>query len=294
MSLKEEFRRFQQWLFGPIGVDLARYFRVALAFKMLCTFAGMSRLPLGPTRLCLLLVLFLALGLTASRRYSRYGFLIYFGAVLHQVIRTFPLTINHFLLELLILFILLLFPTSPHDPEKSQEVDGTALRILQINILFVWFYSGIQKLVHGYYLNGEMFALTTFFEPADGLGRSLQAVSSFFSTTKFPLSVTDTFANIGIPLNHAQQVFFLGASWFTVLMELSLPLMMLFRQTRGFASVSLVVAQILVGISAGELDFTLTGVGVLLLFIPRSFRWTYSLYAVACMIFLFRNVAHHL
>ena len=66
-------------------------------------------------------------------------------------------------------------PSKGEEVEKSEYklLDGTALRLIQIGILTVYFYGGVHKLVHGFWLEGEFLIQTLFKQGNGGLGKTL-------------------------------------------------------------------------------------------------------------------------
>ncbi len=107
----------------------------------------------------LVLVLISALGVTTlSAKWGRLGFA---GLALAQMVRIgidFPTTGNHSYLELLLCVLCASF-----DVADRQE-RPLLLRTVRWMTCVVFFYAGVQKLVHSYYFRGEMLAYATGLE----------------------------------------------------------------------------------------------------------------------------------
>ena len=79
-------------------------------------------------------------------------FLVLGLAMLAHLYARFPQSGNHVYLQCLVVFTLAL---TRFDEARERQSLVAALRWVTI---FVFFYAGVQKLVHGYYVRGEVFA----------------------------------------------------------------------------------------------------------------------------------------
>lgn len=243
--------------------------------------------------------LFAALILASKPRLYRLGFLIFLGFSAHHIFRTFPYTINHMFLETVFIAVLVLFPARETTDSGEALVDGTATRILQIGILAVWFFSGVQKIVQGYYLSGEMFAFQTLFQPDGDLALALRKGFAFlsryfetpFARTALPIAVPELFQNAHLAFSGVEKAYFMAPAWLIVIAEVFLPVAFLRRSLRNFAVTALVGCQMLVGWMASEYDFSLTGLAILFSFFPDRCRQTYPALAIAALgYFIFESV----
>ncbi len=73
------------------------------------------------------------------------------------------------------------------------------------------------------------------------------------------------------------QVFFLlGFSWITIIVELALPLLVLFSRYKNYAIAGLFIFQFIIAYFSGEIDFAFTAFAILLLFIPKIAPLSYT------------------
>lgn len=213
---------------------------------------------------------------------ARLGAVIWFIIMLGQVLRTWPLTINHFFLETA---ILLLFAcngghAAPSNarPERSRE--GQLIWALWVTMLSLWFYSGLQKLLHGYYVGGELFASYALLDHSTVLGGRLRALLAAFgpSPTLAPLGSGD----LAVSVSHHWVL--LLSSWAVLGSELAAPLLTLLPRFRRLGVGLLVSLQAGVAGFSGEYDFALTGLAVLGLSSTTHVTLRYTLLAVAAVL----------
>lgn len=279
-------KRLENWLHQPIEDEVFRFFRLVFSCKFLLTAVWLIYPEWGFSKEWLIAILAVAFFLATRRTPDLYltGFAVFLVFALWHVFRTLPFTLNHFILETFLILILLLFPARPCQTGRKSLVDGRASRLIQASLLTVWFYSGLQKIAHGYYLDGEMYALYAFFAERSELGRTLRMllpVASFGNISMsalVPISPAplEIFQNIRLPVSSAERLFLVSAGISTVVAEFLLPIfVVLFRSCRTPALILLILAQVAVGAATGELDFTMSGLVAWILFFPKTVRWSY-------------------
>jgi hypothetical protein len=236
------------------------FFRVFLAIKIATPFL----FPQGNFLLFdpkTLLILF-ALCVVPLRKYYLPGLLVILGLSAYEIFRSWPFTINHSGLEFVIVALLCL------DSEKNDEYRfPSCVDMIRILMLSVWFYSGIHKLLQGYYLNGEFFALEVLSNRTT-LGMKLRELLQIFGSFE-NFHALDCCTSSKLLMKDGHTAFFLILSWLTILTELALPFTLLFKRTRAVGFLSIFFFQGTIAYFSGEIDFAFTAFGVLLLFVPR-------------------------
>jgi len=175
-----------------------------------------------------------------------------------QLFLTFPLTDNHFMLELLCVVLLALI--GGNDGATDRALTLASLRWLAAIVLF---HTGLQKVLYGHYFGGEFLA--------------------------FMVAVGDRFADIFQPFIPAGEIARLesydpmqtGAGPFRVsylplvavsnavyLAELVLPALLIWQRTRTLALIATTAFLLAIQLGARELGFALLFVNLLLLFSP--------------------------
>lgn len=208
------------------------------------------------------------------RRTAQLGTFIWFNLIGLQLVRTWPYTLNHFILEELVLLVLLAFPVrfnAEHGREPLQE-----LQLLWVTLLSVWFFAGLQKLGHGHYLNGESMALPLLVGD-DGLGRGLRMGLRLLRAPFGSAALVSGDAAGAAPLDVLARIYCVGVSWLVILAEVGLPLLALVPHTRRVATVGLCLAQCSVGLLSGEIDFAILGLGLIALGSARHIHARYAL-----------------
>lgn len=195
-----------------------------------------------------------ALVACASSPLSRVGMIGVLATCLWHVWVTFPYTINHHFLEALIAFVLLMWPPR------------LAALIIKVAIGSLWFFSGVQKLVHGYWTNGEFLAVRYLF----GKGRFRNILPKYLPAPFY--KPYREFFEIGLDGGSFEATwwmiaFILAISWFVIIAEIGLPFLLLSSKYRKLGAVLLICIQLFVGIESQEQSFMYTGVACLLLFL---------------------------
>jgi hypothetical protein len=210
--------------------------------------------------------LFFCTFLMFSQKTFRFSCSIIFLYKLFWVWLKFPFTANHYYFELFVAAFLFLFPGE--ELGEAEKSDGTALRLIQVSILSLYFYGGLHKLVHGLWINGE-FLLQEFLEKNNGgLGWTLNHFISFIDKT--PLLAPLTFSQ-GMEVT-AFQVSGLSfgllkiLSWLTILTEMLIPLLFCFEKTRRVGISLMILIQVIIGLASWETEFMFLALGSMFLF----------------------------
>jgi hypothetical protein len=168
----------------------------------------------------------------------------------------FPAAGNHAYLEVLLLALGAFL-----DPRDA--VDRTlyvaAGRWLAVVILF---YSGLQKLVHGYYFHAEYFAFSLWIESFRTVFRPLLPAEEYARLTAFTGQPGDGPYAVRGPLVVAMA----NLTWIA---EIALAPLLLWRRTRVLAAAAAVALIVAIEAAAREVFFGLLYVNLILLFVER-------------------------
>jgi hypothetical protein len=216
------------------------------------------------------------------RRTAQLGIFIWFNLIGLQLVRTWPYTLNHFILEELVLLVLLAFPVR-FAVERGRE-PVQELQLLWVTLLSVWFFAGVQKIGHGHYLTGESMALPLL-AGEDCLGRGLRMGLSLVHSLLGPASLVSGVDPGAAPLDLVARIYCVGLSWLVIVGEVGLPLLALVPRTRRVATVGLCVAQCSVGLLSGEVDFAILGLGLIGLGSARQIPARYALLSCAAVLY---------
>lgn len=221
------------------------------------------------------LVLGLAVGAVAlvasRRRHYLAALIVLFVLAAARAAAEFPYTINHVGLEVYLLLLMIVLSSSASNPETSVRVSQHLLRVMKVSLLSVWFYSGVQKVVQGYYHTGEIF----FFHqtPRGGLTDDALSVLRGVLPTSMPAlqdltPAVDCFIFMQLPVSNVFIAFLAWLGTAIVVAEISLPMLAL-RFPRGGA-VALAILHILIAVATWEWDFAFVGLACLLVFLPEE------------------------
>lgn len=218
----------------------------------------------------------LAVIAACTRRYFWPGLLVLFGSACLHIWTTWPFTLNHAVLEAVVVLLLLLDTGEPVFAPRM-----TTLELIKGLMISVWIYSGVQKLAHGYFSTGESLALAAL-SGESTIGRHLAGALQFVAPPFGP--------GVGAPLHCCTNGAIALPGWAaltfqtlgvaTIVTELVLPLALLLPQCRKVALALLVGFQVTTGLVSGEIDFTFTALAMLVLFIPEHALLSYSILVV--------------
>ncbi len=165
----------------------------------------------------------------------------------------FPLTGNHRYLEL---FFAALFAVLDDEKEEERRL---LLRSVQWTVIVVLFYSGLQKLAHGYYFQGQFLAYSLWRDSFRTALAPLVSPEELGRLSSYSGSVGDGPYLVSSPA-------FLVVSNAAWLLELALAPLLFFRATRPMAWIAACVFVLVTQLVARELLFGVEFVAALLLF----------------------------
>lgn len=200
--------------------------------------------------------------------------------VLGDVLVTLPDTANHVFLEWLCLVLLTLFD------EQDEDEAPLLLQGLRWMTGVFFFYTGLQKVLYGYYFDGQFLAFLAatderfrlFFQhliPSEELER-LRA---------FNLSLVDADAGrwkprVGAGPYRVDSLIFVLVSNITYIFEMVAGLLLLLPRTRVVAALASIVFVIMIELAARELTFGALMINLLLLFLPGKWnKWLFPAFA---------------
>lgn len=190
-------------------------------------------------------------------RWRRPALLVLAGVHAFVVWREFPAAGNHAYLE--VMLCLLGAFLDPRD-EIERTLYVVAARWLAVVILF---YSGVQKLVHGYYFHAEYFAFSLWIESFRTVFRWLLPADEYARLTAFTGAPGDGPYFVRSPL-------VLAIANLTWIAEIALPAALLCRRTRALAVASAVGLICAIELAAREVFFGLLYVNLILLFLETD------------------------
>jgi hypothetical protein len=201
--------------------------------------------------------------------------------VYKNVLIYFPMTAVHHFLEILVFAAFTFLPPTSlaDDPER---VDGLQARTIQVLLGFAMFYSGLQKIIQGRWLNGETLAYFGLFDDRNSLLTAflcggLKVVGRLLGeqVPHVPLVGPSSLALTDFWLPGWVLAYFLVLSWGAVCAETFLPVLVLFKRTRTLGLIGVTATITIVSATAGVFGFTFTGVSCCLLFFPKKTRITF-------------------
>jgi hypothetical protein len=257
----------------PFVPGAVAYFRKFFALKILVFFLSNNVPGFSVEYLGLLLIVGFGAFFACFDRWHRIGILLLLAFAGIGIGGSFDTTPNHKFVECLFLLILLAFHS---DGEARMESERLQSALFQCIILIVWFYSGVQKVVHGYFLNGELMAMYMYFDQTR-LAATLRSVSDLelfrLQTNLGPLGFEKT------PLGITPMVRFIcvGFARVVTVTEIVLPILAVFRRTQCPAVVALIVMMVLIWFFSGIASFAFTSLACFLLFFPASAKRNFSI-----------------
>ena len=181
------------------------------------------------------------------------------GVLLIKQSITFPLASNHSFIECSTMALLAFMGT------RGEDAQRTVLQAARMLTVIVFFYSGVQKVLHGTYFDGQYLSysianhsrfLSTFGQlvPADELERLLDQK----------------------PIRVGSGPFTIDATWFVLMsnmvyvFEIVTPIFLLIRKTRTWAACACLGFTVAIEVGAREFMFGALFVNLLLLFLPKA------------------------
>jgi len=211
---------------------------------------------------------------TLSARWRRAAFA---GLAIAQSVRIwngFPSTGNHSYLELLLCSL-----SAFLDIDRREE-RTLFLRSVRWMTCVVFFYAGLQKLVHGYYFRGEVLAYSIGLETFRPVLQLLLGPDDLVRLSHYQLKVGEGPFVVSTP-------YILVLSNATYMIEMGLVPLLVSRWTRTVAVIGAIVFLLAIETMAHEFFFGLLFINMLLMFLDRDVnRRLVGLFAVAlgCML----------
>ena len=261
---------------APVSSDLMRSFQIYFAFHIfISNFFDCDSQSFKEGYLLLgVIAMFLAAMATLSKRYCRVGLLVLlFFQVWWSIIDTFPMTANHEFLEGFILLCLILFPSRIVDRDKKL-VDGSSCHLIQFAILYSYFFSGFHKILHGFWLNGELlgWSMFSFKDVSSAIYRSgqffLKVIANLFnlpiSDIPFERSLDMGQAAVSIPIWIV--IMLVVMHWVTILGEFAVPILVVLYRNQKLGRYLLLGMTLMIGLPSFELRFLFVALGCDFLF----------------------------
>ncbi|MCC6766887.1 MAG: hypothetical protein IT293_19700 [Deltaproteobacteria bacterium] len=171
--------------------------------------------------------------------------------------REFPAAGNHAYLE--VMLCLLGAFLDPRDEVERTLYVATARWLAVV----IFFFSGVQKLAHGYYFHAEYFGFSLWIESFRTLFRWLLPADEYARLTAFTGAPGDGPYFVRSPL-------VVAVSNLTWIAEIALPAALLWRPTRPFAVAAAVALIFAIELAAREVFFGLLYVNLILLFLESD------------------------
>ncbi len=189
-------------------------------------------------------------------------------ALLLRIATTWPLTINHAFFEAMAALVLWWYAAAG----RSRRAAIQARLVLQLAILSVFFYSGLHKLAHGYFVSGE-YLLRTALLKHDAMAQTLRAGASALGPLPTVGDRPLLLGPIGVALSTSHVLAAVIVSWIIVASELLVPLWVVLqpRYSRGL----LLAMQVGIGLVSAECGFAFSAFAAVLLLWPRVPRWAW-------------------
>jgi len=177
---------------------------------------------------------------------------------LYRVIESFPMTANHAFLQL---FLLIMIVSCDFEEVEEQTLFLGSTRWL---FIIVFFYAGVQKLVHGYYFQGEFFAYH--------LGRDSFALglAPFMSSEELQRFTVELTGRVGDGPYRFESLAMRALSNAAYLAEIVIPGLWLMRRTRFIGVLAAAGFLVITEFMAREFHFGLLFENGLLLFLPSN------------------------
>ncbi|MEE8508984.1 MAG: hypothetical protein V3T07_07965 [Myxococcota bacterium] len=188
--------------------------------------------------------------------------------LLVEIAITVPVTANHVFLELLCLALLSVLDERD---EREAELLLAAFRWL-IGIFF--FYTGLQKLLYGYYFDGQFLAYMAGtedrFAALFGLIIPEEELARLQSYNELLVRPGVYRPRIGAGPYRIDSILFVVLSNSVYLFEMLAGVLLLARRTRAVAAVAAIGFVVMIELGARELTFGVLMVNLLLLFLPGA------------------------
>lgn len=188
-----------------------------------------------------------------ARRFTKIATLAAVSLLVLRLACFFPYSANHYYVEVVTMLFLALL-----GGERAEE-KGALLRALCWTVIVALFMAGIQKVLHGYYFRGEFLAFMVATDPRFGI------LGHFMPEQDF-LRLRSLSQEIGAGPFRVDSLLFIACSNLSYLLEIGLPVALLFRRTRSAGMIGSIAFIAWIEVFARELFFGALMVNFLLLF----------------------------
>ena len=150
-----------------------------------------------------------------------------------------------------------------------------------VTVIF-FFYSGLQKLLHGRYFDGQFLAYVTATE-----GRFAQLFQFIMPAAEFERLRELGSPQVGSGPYRVDSLLFIAFSNGVVLFEMAAPMLMIVRKTRTIAAVATIGFVLAIEAGAREIVFGAFAINLLLLFLPGPWnKRLFPIFIVFCLYLL--------
>jgi len=243
----------------------------AWASSMLAATSGLE----AATTLAFALTMSAAAAATLIPRFGRWAAAVAAGLLTAELVSSFPGTPNHVYLEYL---CVLLFASLTEDDEVEGPLLLATLRWMTVVVLF---YTGLQKLLGGYFVNGEFLVWAVSARDRFGdvfalllPGGELERIRALDGLT------------VGSGPYRTHYLPFLIASNAVWVAELVLPVLLVVRNTRVLAAVASIALILAIQVGAREVMFALLFSQLLLLFVDGGISRRTAVVFVAAYLYV--------
>jgi hypothetical protein len=171
----------------------------------------------------------------------------------------YPYPNNHYYFEDAVLILLLFVPYHQEGRDPKLNWPHLFSRTLLYAFMSVFFYSAVQKVLHGEWLNGEFFTSCLFYTSLDLCHWTQQLATMVSSVTgaplHFPLPYSSGTELVPFQLSFPVELTILLTSWMVLLSEAGIPILMLLRKTRKVGFFLAIFAAAMIGLTSKEYEF---------------------------------------
>jgi uncharacterized membrane protein YphA (DoxX/SURF4 family) len=201
--------------------------------------------------------------------------------VLAETVRALPLTANHVFLELVVLALFALLD------ERREEDGPLLLASLRWTTAIMFFYTGLQKLLWGWWTRGELLAFLAGTEDrfAATIGKLMPAeeLARLRSFNEKLIGPGRWQPRTGAGPYRVDSVLWVTLSNFVWIFEIGAGLALLVRRLFVPAALAVIAVVVLIEVGAREITFGLLMLNLLLVYLPgawnrRLFPWTAAAY----------------
>ncbi|HEY8518165.1 MAG TPA: hypothetical protein VIS07_21860 [Candidatus Binatia bacterium] len=204
------------------------------------------------------LVLTACAALAWTSRYATLAVRCALVVLVVQLAWTFPITHNHFFLELVCVALLALV-------DRDGDGEPVALEALCWVTALVLFHTGLAKVLHGLYFGGEVLA----FMVGRG-GRFADAFALLLPADEIARLTSYDPMHTGAGPYRVDSPAFVVASNLVWVLEIVLAPLLLWRRTRTAAAIAAIALVLAIQVGAREIGFALLFANLLLLFVPTA------------------------